>query len=41
VYQHASGGPAGSVFATAAINGLTPSSTNSQTAVTVGIRHRF
>jgi GBP family porin len=41
VYQHASGGPAGSVFSTAAINGLTPSSTNSQTAVTVGIRHRF
>ncbi|SRR5258706_9463065 len=41
VYQHASSGPAGSVFAHAVINGLSPSSTNNQVAATVGIRHRF
>jgi general bacterial porin, GBP family len=41
VYQHAFGGPAGSVLSQAFINGLSPSSTSNQVAATVGIRHRF
>jgi general bacterial porin, GBP family len=41
VYQHADGGPDGTVFANAAINTLTPSSTDNQVAATVGLRHRF
>jgi predicted porin len=40
VFQHASGGD-GTVLGDAAINGLSPSSTNKQVAVTVGMRHRF
>jgi GBP family porin len=41
VYQHANGGAAGTVFANAAINTLSPSSTDNQVAATVGLRHRF
>jgi GBP family porin len=40
VYQHVSA-PVGSVFSGAVINGLSPSTSNSQVAATVGIRHRF
>jgi hypothetical protein len=41
VYQHASG-QLGSLGANvAAINTLSPSSTANQTAVTIGMRHRF
>jgi predicted porin len=40
VFQHASGGD-GTALGNAAINGLSPSSTNKQVAVTVGMRHRF
>lgn len=41
VYQHAHGAPAGSVLGDAMINTLAPSSTGSQVAVTVGLRHAF
>ncbi|MFM0395045.1 porin [Paraburkholderia phytofirmans] len=41
VYQHAHGAPAGSVLGDAMINTLSPSSTGSQVAVTVGLRHAF
>jgi predicted porin len=40
VYQRVSA-PVGSAFSGAAINGLSPSTSNSQVAATVGIRHRF
>jgi len=40
VFQHASGGD-GTVFGDADINGLSPSTTDKQVAVTVGMRHRF
>ncbi|SAL63309.1 porin [Caballeronia udeis] len=40
VFQHASGGN-GTVLGDADINGLSPSTTNKQVAVTVGMRHRF
>jgi GBP family porin len=40
VFQHASGGD-GTVLGDASINGLSPSSTSNQVAVTVGMRHRF
>lgn len=40
VYQHASGGD-GSLLGNAAINGVSPSTTDQQVAVTVGMRHRF
>jgi GBP family porin len=39
VYQHVSG--AGDSGLTADINGLSASSTNSQVATTIGLRHRF
>ncbi|MDT7811291.1 MAG: ral bacterial porin, family, partial [Acidobacteriaceae bacterium] len=39
VYQHVSG--TGDSGLTADINGLTASSTNSQVAATIGLRHRF
>lgn len=39
IYQHVSG--TGRSGITADIDGLTASSTNNQTAVTVGLRHRF
>jgi predicted porin len=39
-YQHVSA-PVGSVFSGAVISGLSPSTSNSQVAATVGIRHRF
>ncbi|RFU47635.1 porin [Paraburkholderia sp. DHOC27] len=41
VYQHVHGAPAGSILDDAMINTLSPSSTNSQLAVTVGLRHVF
>jgi predicted porin len=41
VYQHAYGAPAGSVFASAMINTLSPSSSSSQVAVVAGLRHQF
>jgi general bacterial porin, GBP family len=41
IYQHASGGPQGSVLSDATINTLSPSSTNSQVAVTLGMKHTF
>jgi predicted porin len=41
VYQHVSGAQAGTVLSEATINTLSPSSTGSQLAVTVGIRHQF
>lgn len=41
VYQHVHGAPAGSVLGEAMINTLSPSSTDSQVAVTVGLRHAF
>jgi predicted porin len=40
VYQHASG-ELGGVANVAAINSLSPSSTGNQTAVAIGVRHRF
>ncbi|MGF6919246.1 GBP family porin [Paraburkholderia sp. 40] len=41
VYQHVHGAPADSVLADAMINTLSPSSTGTQVAVTVGLRHQF
>jgi len=41
VYQHVHGAPAGSLLGEAMINTLSPSSTDSQLAVTVGLRHAF
>jgi general bacterial porin, GBP family len=41
VYQHVHGAPAGSVLGDAMINTLSPSSTGTQVAVTVGLRHLF
>jgi GBP family porin len=41
VYQHASGAQGGTVLSQATINTLSPSSTGSQLAVTVGMRHQF
>ncbi|QJP70439.1 porin [Burkholderia glumae] len=41
VYQNVHGAPAGSVLSHAMINTLSPSSTDSQLAVTVGLRHAF
>ncbi len=41
VYQNVHGAPADSVLSHAMINTLSPSSTNSQVAVTVGLRHAF
>lgn len=41
VYQNVHGAPADSVLSHAMINTLSPSSTNSQVAVTVGVRHAF
>lgn len=41
VYQHASGTDSRNKPAVAAINGLTASTSNSQTSVHVGLRHRF
>jgi len=41
VYQNVHGAPADSVLSHAMINTLSPSSTNTQVAVTVGMRHQF
>ena len=41
VYQHASGTDSTGQTAVASINGLTPSNSNNQTTVRVGIRHKF
>jgi len=41
VYQHVHGAPSGSILGDAMINTLSPSSTNSQVAVSVGLRHAF
>jgi predicted porin len=41
VYQHVHGAPAGSVLGDAMINTLSPSSTGTQVAVSVGLRHAF
>ncbi|WP_241021929.1 porin [Burkholderia sp. Ac-20353] len=41
VYQHVHGAPAGSAVGEAMINTLSPSSTGTQVAVTVGMRHQF
>lgn len=41
VYQNVHGAPDGSVLSHAMINTLAPSSSNSQLAVTVGLRHSF
>jgi general bacterial porin, GBP family len=41
VYQEVHGAPADSVLADAMINTLSPSSTGTQVAVTVGLRHQF
>jgi GBP family porin len=41
IYQHVSGGPQGSVLSDATINTLSPSSTSSQVAVTLGMKHTF
>jgi len=41
VYQNVHGAPADSVLSHAMINTLSPSSTDSQVAVTVGMRHTF
>ena len=41
VYQNAHGAPADSVLSHAMINTLSPSSTSTQVAVTVGMRHAF
>jgi general bacterial porin, GBP family len=41
VYQHVAGGPGGSVLSDATINTLSPSSSNSQVAITIGVKHAF
>src|ERR1700709_1610601 len=41
VYQHVSGCTNGSALNNATINTLSPSSTNSQVAITVGVKHAF
>lgn len=41
VYQHVHGAPAGSTIGEAMINTLSPSSTGTQVAVTVGMRRQF
>ena len=41
VYQNVHGAPADSVLSHAMINTLSPSATNTQVAVTVGMRHAF
>jgi GBP family porin len=41
IYQHVNGGPGGSILDDATINTLSPSSTNSQVAVTLGMKHTF
>jgi general bacterial porin, GBP family len=41
VYQNVHGAPADSILSHAMINTLSPSSTNAQVAVTVGMRHAF
>jgi general bacterial porin, GBP family len=41
VYEHVRGAGAGSVLGDATINTLSPSSTGTQVAVTVGLRHQF
>ncbi|MEI5996630.1 porin [Paraburkholderia bengalensis] len=41
VYQNVHGAPAGTVLSHAMINTLSPSSTDTQVAVTVGLRHAF
>jgi general bacterial porin, GBP family len=41
VYQNVHGAPADSVLSHAMLNTLSPSATNSQVAVTVGMRHAF
>jgi predicted porin len=41
VYQHVTGGPGGSVLNEATINTLSPSSSNSQVAITIGVKHAF
>ncbi|PLZ02581.1 porin [Burkholderia sp. WAC0059] len=41
VYQHVHGGPADSVLDDAMINTLSPSSTQTQVAVEIGLRHQF
>ncbi|KDB08069.1 hypothetical protein LIG30_2744 [Burkholderia sp. lig30] len=41
VYQHVHGAPAGSTLGQAMINTLSPSSTGTQVAVTLGLRHQF
>jgi predicted porin len=41
VYQNVHGAPADSVLSHAMINTLSPSSTNTQVAVTIGLRHAF
>jgi general bacterial porin, GBP family len=41
VYQHVRGAPPGTALSGAMINTLSPSSTGSQTAVSVGVRHAF
>jgi predicted porin len=41
IYEHVSGGPQGSILSSASINTLSPSSTNSQVAVTLGMKHTF
>ena len=41
VYQHVMGGPGGSVLSDATINTLPPSSSNSQAAITIGVKHAF
>jgi GBP family porin len=41
VYEHVHGAGAGSILGDATINTLSPSSTGTQVAVTVGLRHQF
>jgi len=41
VYQHANGSYGNGRSATAAINGMSPSDSQNQTVVTIGMRHRF
>jgi GBP family porin len=41
VYQHVHGAPSGSILGEAMINTLSPSSTGTQVAVSVGLRHAF
>ena len=41
VYQHATGTDSSGQSAVASINNLTPSNSNNQTTVRVGIRHKF